>query len=101
MFSYRGYYCQEEDLFKMLLPLVQKVHSFAIGKVFNELVKIRSAETPISYKACLCSVRLQYNLPCKHILSLEKNQVPLSMFPRRWRFNFDEGEEGKFISTNV
>ncbi|KAI8324420.1 hypothetical protein EDC96DRAFT_550437 [Choanephora cucurbitarum] len=95
---------ESEEFFEIIRPLFSKVYSFAVYNVFNELAESRSSVEPISYKACLCSVRLQYNLPCKHILSLAKGSVPLSMISRKWRFDYFEGEddysESKFSNQN-
>lgn len=93
--SYRSLYTYEEEVFEMIRPLFTKIYSFAVNKIFQELLKIRSAESPVVFKDCLCSIKFHYNLPCKHILSLESSKVPISIIPQRWRFDHDEGDEGK------
>ncbi|KAI8372603.1 hypothetical protein EDC96DRAFT_585303 [Choanephora cucurbitarum] len=94
--SYRSIYVHDQDLFEMIRPLFTTVYSFAVNKIFQELLKIRSAEGAIVYQACLCSIRLQHNLTCKHMLSLESSTIPLSIIPRRWRFEPNDNEEGCF-----
>ena len=94
--SYCSLYTQEEHVFKLIRPLFQKIHSFAINMIFKELLKLRSAVTPVTYCACLCSVRLQYDLPCKHILSINGNQIPLDTIASRWRFDSIKNDNGKF-----
>ncbi|KAI8326994.1 hypothetical protein EDC96DRAFT_549932 [Choanephora cucurbitarum] len=70
--------------------------------IFKKLSKLRSAATPVTYCACLCSIRLQYNLPCKHILSINENRIPLDTIAKQKLIkirlgviNFEEEKEEK------
>ncbi|OBZ81439.1 hypothetical protein A0J61_10512 [Choanephora cucurbitarum] len=64
--------------------------------IFKELLKLRSAVTPVTYCVCLCSIRLQYDLPCKHILSINGNQIPLDTIASRWRFDSIKNDNADF-----
>lgn len=84
---------------KKLPGLIQKVHAFAFDTIFKELVKIKTAEVPITFQEnCSCAVRLHFNLPCKHALSLIPGDIPLSIVARRWPINFYEGDSGKCLA---
>lgn len=60
-----------------LAPLLGKVAQFALNKIKNELLKATI------YTACLCELRVNYNIPCKHMLPAE-GSVMLSMILKRW-----------------
>lgn len=66
--SYRTDFLRETDLFLKICDLIPKVRSFAQNKIFEELTKIKVSKAFVVYpENCLCSVRLHYNFPCKHI----------------------------------
>ncbi|RIB14916.1 hypothetical protein C2G38_2094504 [Gigaspora rosea] len=45
-----------------LAPLLGEVAQFALNHIKNELLRATT------YKACLCEPRVNYNIPCKHML---------------------------------
>ncbi|RIB06511.1 hypothetical protein C2G38_2115875, partial [Gigaspora rosea] len=45
-----------------LAPLLGKVAQFALNHIKNEFLKATM------YKACLCELCVNYNIPCKHML---------------------------------
>ncbi|CAG8853211.1 32954_t:CDS:1, partial [Gigaspora margarita] len=57
--------------------LLGKVTHFALYTIKNELLKATT------YKACLCELRVNYNLLCRHMLPI-KGSVMLSIIPKRW-----------------
>ncbi|CAG8728083.1 20039_t:CDS:2, partial [Racocetra fulgida] len=59
-----------------LKPLLGRVAQFALNKIKNELLSITT------YQACLCESRINYNIPCRHILPLN-GPVMLSIIPKR------------------
>ncbi|CAG8604064.1 12325_t:CDS:2, partial [Racocetra fulgida] len=60
-----------------LKPLLGKVSQFALNKIKSELLSVTM------YKACLCELRVNYNIPCQHMLPL-KGPVELSVISKRW-----------------
>ncbi|KAI9470568.1 MAG: hypothetical protein EXX96DRAFT_643432 [Benjaminiella poitrasii] len=80
---------------------VRKVLTFAIKAIFNELLMLKSK--PTTYSACNYTCRVQYKIPCVHLLSLVTNNdtIPLSMVPRRWRIRYDEGEFDNYFQSQM
>lgn len=77
--------------------LVQKVHSFVLDCILYELLEIQESKFEITYiETCHCAVRLHYNLFCRHILSTEKEKIPLSVIVRRWYINYNKRNNGKY-----
>ncbi|CAG8747503.1 8934_t:CDS:2, partial [Cetraspora pellucida] len=68
-----------------LAPLLGKVAQFALNHIKNELIKATT------YKACLCELRVNYNIPCKHMLPTS-GFVFLSIIPTRWLLFPDENQ---------
>ncbi|CAG8696222.1 9556_t:CDS:2, partial [Racocetra fulgida] len=60
-----------------LVPLLRKVAQFALNQIKNELLKATT------YEACICELRVNYNIPCKHILPM-KESIMLATIPTRW-----------------
>ncbi|RIB16178.1 hypothetical protein C2G38_2038789 [Gigaspora rosea] len=60
-----------------LEPLLGKVSQFALNTIKNELLRTTT------YEACLCELRVNYNIPCCHMLPA-KGPVILSSIPKRW-----------------
>ncbi|CAG8727628.1 11374_t:CDS:2, partial [Racocetra persica] len=48
-----------------LKPLLGKVAQFALNKIKHELLKVTT------YKACLCELQVNYNIPCRHMLPIK------------------------------
>ncbi|CAG8580980.1 4346_t:CDS:2, partial [Cetraspora pellucida] len=66
-----------------LALLLGKVAQFALDRIKNELLKATT------YEACLCELRVNYNIPCRHLLPA-KDSVMLSIIPTRWLLFPDE-----------
>ncbi|CAG8819889.1 12024_t:CDS:2 [Cetraspora pellucida] len=60
-----------------LVLLLGKVAQFALNHIKNKLIKATT------YKACLCKLQVNYNIPCKHMLPTS-GFVFLSIIPTRW-----------------
>ncbi|CAG8830884.1 20610_t:CDS:2, partial [Gigaspora margarita] len=68
-----------------LKQLLGKVSQFALNKIKNELLSVTT------YKACLCELRVNYNIPCRHILPL-KGPIELYIIPKRWLLLSDQNQ---------
>ncbi|CAG8549044.1 26277_t:CDS:2, partial [Gigaspora rosea] len=60
-----------------LRPLLGRVSQFALNKIKCELLNTTT------YESCLCELRVNYNLPCRHLL-LIKGPIILSIISKRW-----------------
>ncbi|KAI9468449.1 MAG: hypothetical protein EXX96DRAFT_105901 [Benjaminiella poitrasii] len=88
-------------IYEKLKVLVGKVYTFAIKAIFNELILLKSK--PTTYSVCNCACRVQYKIPCVHLLSLvpKNDTIPLSMVPRRRRIRYDEGEFDDYFQSQM
>ncbi|CEJ02577.1 hypothetical protein RMCBS344292_16578 [Rhizopus microsporus] len=61
---------------------------------------MKASTTPTEPKeACNCAARLHFNLPCKHVLALYPSNIPLSVILRRWRIDYNEGEDAVWFAV--
>ncbi|CAG8494809.1 20669_t:CDS:2 [Gigaspora rosea] len=60
-----------------LRPLLERLSQFALNKIKCELLNATI------YEACLCELRVNYNLPCRHLLPI-KGPITLSIILKRW-----------------
>lgn len=82
------------------------VSSFAFENIKNELMEMKaSEENPdhvshvLSGESCLCKLRRNFRLPCRHILAVTfvNGKIPLSVIHQRWRISYIKGS-GKNIT---
>ncbi|CAG8803969.1 8517_t:CDS:2, partial [Cetraspora pellucida] len=79
-------------------PLLGKVSQFALNSIKNELLS-----TTI-YEVCLCEPRVNYNIPCRHMLPA-KCPIVLSSISKRWLLfpdqdQLDSHEQQKLVLLN-
>ncbi|CAG8616473.1 12071_t:CDS:2, partial [Dentiscutata heterogama] len=66
-----------QDDKERLEPLLRRVSQFALNKIKNELL------SATVYEACLCELRVNYDIPCHHMLPT-KGSIMLSSISKRW-----------------
>ena len=80
-------------------PLRSSISHYAQRLIWKEWLELQAGEPPANEVAsfdinseienCTCSARLQFSLPCRHILipihREEYNSIPLSLIHPRWR----------------
>ncbi|KAG2193119.1 hypothetical protein INT47_003110 [Mucor saturninus] len=93
----------DSDIMAKISLIKMNVTSFAFENIKSELVQMRLASEDQNHKShvvhgekpCLCSLRRNYNLPCRHSLDkllLENNGViPLKVISKRWRIYYVKG----------
>lgn len=78
------------DVFKHLKPLINKVTSFSLVKIKNQLTKglLLEKEGTLYDKKCTCFVKNVWRLPCKHQLVEcinNSGSITLDIVHPRWR----------------
>ncbi|KAG2199328.1 hypothetical protein INT47_012962 [Mucor saturninus] len=91
------------DIMAKISLIKMNVTSFALENIKLGLLEMRLAsedqnhKSPVVHgeKPCLCSLRRNYNLPCRHSLAklLFKNNgvIPLKAISKRWRIYYVKG----------
>lgn len=80
----------ESEVFKYLKPLMNRITSFALVKIKNQLTKglILDKEDKLYEKKCTCFVKSVWRLPCKHqLVELKKKsgKITVDIVHPRWR----------------
>ncbi|KAI8137455.1 hypothetical protein BJV82DRAFT_583729 [Fennellomyces sp. T-0311] len=73
----------------VLVELLGKVSRYAIDKIKMECAK-RTKSTKPNIN-CTCPVRINFNIPCKHLL-VNQSVISLSSVPARWHLNEKQSE---------
>lgn len=77
------------------------VTNYAFESIKNELIGAKNAESNPNHvshvtpdKNCLCNIRKNYRLPCRHVLALYPNDrpIPLEAIHQRWRIFYVGGK---------
>ncbi|KAG0170924.1 hypothetical protein DFQ30_001767 [Apophysomyces sp. BC1015] len=76
----RDPYLSKDDE-EFLHPLLGKVSRYAIDTINQELPRV-TEESKLNQN-CNCSIRKNFNLPCRHLLPY-KSAIPLSLIANRW-----------------
>jgi hypothetical protein len=88
----------DNEIVVKLKDLRMNVTSFAIEHILSELMAMRlSKQNPdhVSHvkpgQKCLCKLRKNYSIPCRHILSKYEGVIPLEAVHERWRITYING----------
>lgn len=71
-----------DDVKKKLQHLTNRVSRYAVDKIKKELANDEK-ESSSESSACNCSIRVNFGIPCRHVLPLNE-LVPLSLLHERW-----------------
>lgn len=80
---------------KGMEPVCGKISRFAYDRIIEQLADAWSTD----YEACQCPVRVQFRLPCYHLLPRDSSPVTLDMIDLRW--SLDEELSVKYAKTDA
>lgn len=96
-----------EHVKEKLQHLIGKVSQYAVDKIKKELVKvgkkdkvdkpIEPSESDSQPLACNCKIRVNFGIPCYHILPTTE-PIPISLVHLRWHLCLDKHTAGLFLS---
>lgn len=95
-----------DEVKEKLQHLIGKVSQYAVDKIKKELVKVGkedNTDAPIKPNegdsqslACNCKIRVNFGIPCYHILPTTV-PIPLSLLHPRWHLSL-HNSPGSFLS---
>ena len=95
----------QNDIASRLNLIKLNVTSFAFENIKSEIMAMTVADANPMHKShvkegekCLCSLRKNFRLPCRHILSQYDSElsIPLNAIHQRWRIFYAKGS-GKYF----
>lgn len=87
-----------KDIQDKLALLKGNVTQFALENIKLELLAIKKASIghvshAVSNQPCLCKLRKNYRLLCRHLLvKYEDEAIPLNAIHQRWRISYSHGK---------
>ncbi|KAI8099239.1 uncharacterized protein BX664DRAFT_16611 [Halteromyces radiatus] len=93
-FKYNPSFMLDKDAHRMN-HLRLKISKFAFNRLKNDVV-------PASYRVnkkddCECEIKIQYKLPCAHMISGDSSPIPLTAIHPRWILKEDDIPNNEYI----
>ncbi|KAI8076318.1 uncharacterized protein BX664DRAFT_369721 [Halteromyces radiatus] len=97
-FKYNPSFMLDKDAHRMN-HLRLKISKFAFNRLKNDVV-------PASYRVnkkddCECEIKIQYKLPCAHMISGDSSPIPLTAIHPRWILKEDDIPTNEYIYGTV
>lgn len=95
----------QDDIVNKLSLIKLNVTNFAFESIKSELIGLMLSNSDSTHESqvkpgerCLCSLRKNFRLPCRHILKQYESSsaIPLSAVHQRWRIAYLKGT-GKYF----